>query len=112
MTIKTTLSALLIFTSVAICAQNPKVKTEEFKVWGNCGMCKKTIERAASEVKGVKKATWDTESKKMTLSYDPSKTSVENVQKAIAAVGYDTPLATGNSEAYGNLHGCCQYERK
>ena len=30
-------------------------KTEKFKVFGNCGMCEKTIEKAAKNVDGVKK---------------------------------------------------------
>ena len=34
-------------------------KTEKFKVYGNCGMCEKRIEKAASSVDGVSKADWD-----------------------------------------------------
>jgi hypothetical protein len=35
---------LAIFTSFQANAQSKKSQTESFKVWGNCGMCEKTIE--------------------------------------------------------------------
>ena len=42
--------------------------TANFGVRGNCGMCKTTIETAASEVDGVDSATWDREMKSMEVS--------------------------------------------
>ena len=104
---------MLISMGFSACGQTVKnAKTETFQVWGNCGMCKKTIEKAANNVKGVATANWDVDKKQMTLTYDSTKTNAEAVQKAIAQVGYDTPLAKGDDKAYSNLHECCQYDRK
>lgn len=101
------LIAMLAFTTTK--AQD--TKTDTFKVWGNCGMCKRTIEKAA-KTEGVEKAEWNKETKIITLVYNPTVTSNEKIQKAIAAVGYDTEKYTGDDKAYEKLPGCCHYERK
>ena len=86
--------------------------TGKFEIWGNCGMCKKTIEKAAMSVAGVKSANWDVDSHVFEFILDPLKTKVEKLHAAVAAAGYDTELVRGDDRAYNNLHGCCQYERK
>ncbi|MCO6492089.1 MAG: heavy-metal-associated domain-containing protein [Phaeodactylibacter sp.] len=85
--------------------------TETFKVYGNCGMCKRKIEGAASEVKGVEYANWDVASKVITVKYEPGTVKLDDVKAKIAAVGYDSETHRAPDEAYNNLHGCCQYER-
>lgn len=86
-------------------------KTETFKVWGNCEMCEKTIEKAASSVEGVTKADWNSETKMMVVSYDSTKTMDHNIHMAIAKSGYDTEMHKASDEAYTSLPGCCQYAR-
>ena len=51
------LIVLLIFPAL-ILAQNSqkKIVASQFMVYGNCEMCKKTIEKAALSIKGVKMA--------------------------------------------------------
>lgn len=83
-----------------------------FGVRGNCGMCKKTIEKAANSVEGVANATWDVDFKKIDVSFDDSKTDEMSIHNAIAASGYDTEKVSGNEEAYHNLAGCCQYDHE
>ena len=86
-------------------------KTESIKVWGNCSMCKAHIEKAA-KVDGVTKANWNKETKMLSLVYDHSKISGDDIQKKIAAVGYDTEKFKGDDKAYAKLPGCCKYDRK
>lgn len=83
-----------------------------FGVRGNCGMCKKTIEKAAHSVEGVAKATWDKDQKKIEVSFDDTKTDAMAIHKAIAASGYDTEKVAGSDEAYINLPDCCQYDHE
>jgi len=96
------------FTGLTLSAQTT---TTSFKVSGNCGMCKKHIEKAAA-IDGVSKAVWNKDSKKLLLTYDATKTSVDLVQHNIAAAGYDTEKYRGDDKAYKELDECCQYERK
>ena len=81
-----------------------------FGLRGNCGMCKKTIEKAAKSVEGVTTANWDATKKKIDLSFDDSKTTETAVHTAIAASGYDTEKVLGSELAYENLPGCCKYD--
>ena len=83
-----------------------------FGVRGNCGMCKKTIEKAVNKVEGVANATWDVDKKKIDVSFDDAKTDEMAIHNAIAASGYDTEKVAGSEEAYKNLPGCCQYDHE
>ena len=83
-----------------------------FGVRGNCGMCKKTIEKAVNAVDGVTKAVWDVDKKKIDVSFDDSKTDEMAIHDAIAASGYDTEKVPGDLNAYNNLPGCCQYDHE
>jgi len=102
---------LAILMSFQSNAQSKKAQTESFKVWGNCGMCKKTIENSV-KISGVSKAEWNKETKMMTVSFNPKKITLAQIHKNIASVGYDTELETASDEVYNQLHGCCKYERK
>lgn len=88
--------------------KNAKV---EFKVNGNCEMCEKRIEKAAFSVKGVKSADWHSDHHDIHLIIDERKCSVDDIKKAIAAVGHDTDTFKADDKVYEELHGCCQYER-
>jgi len=81
-----------------------------FGVRGNCGMCKRTIEKAANGVEGVAGAIWDVNEKKIRLSFDDGKTDATAIHTAIAASGYDTQNIAANEEAYNGLPGCCKYD--
>lgn len=90
---------------------NNGISTSTFKVWGNCDMCKETIENSL-KVDGVQKADWNSDTKLMKISYDAKKISLDQIEKNIANVGYDNVKYKGDDAAYSSLHECCQYERK
>ena len=87
------------------------ISTSQFKVWGNCEQCKETIESSV-KVEGILKADWNVDTKRMTVTYDETKITLDQIQKKIAAVGYDNAVYKGDDKAYANLPECCQYERK
>ncbi len=105
------ITSILLISLFTINAYAGGGQTEKFKVWGNCGMCKKTIEKSL-KIDGVKKASWDVNTKEITVSFDPKKTDLKAIKSAICAVGYDNEGCKGNDEAYNKLHACCKYERK
>ncbi len=92
-------------------AQDVVITKETFKVFGNCTMCKKTIENGVNTLDGIKSAKWGVDSKKMTVKFDAEKVSLVDIKKAIAGVGYDTEDYRAEDAVYKDLHGCCQYER-
>jgi copper chaperone CopZ len=85
-------------------------KTARVKIYGNCGMCEKTIEKAAFK-KGRSKADWDMDTQMAQLQFDSTKTSVEKILKRVAASGYDSDDYRASAQTYSKLHACCQYER-
>ncbi len=87
-----------------------KQEAAQFKVLGNCGMCKKTIEKAALGA-GAGTAVWDVDTDMLAVTFDAQKTSVDAIQKAVAKAGYDNAGYKADDEAYNKLHGCCQYDR-
>jgi len=86
-------------------------KTDSIKVYGNCGMCKNRIEKAA-KLEGVTAAAWREETKMITVTYNPEKVKLDEVQKKVAAVGHDTEKFTAEAAIYNKLPGCCKYDRK
>ncbi len=100
---------VLSFFSFTSIAQSNDVKTETFKVEGNCGMCQKRIEDAAY-IKGVKRADWNKEDRMLTVVYRASKTSPEAIQKRIAKAGHSTEKITATESDYKKLPECCQYK--
>ncbi len=91
-------------------ASGNTLQDTQFMVLGNCGMCKKTIEKAALGT-GATTAVWDQKTDMLTVSFDTQKTSADAIQKAVALSGYDNAGYKASDEAYNNLHGCCQYDR-
>lgn len=81
-----------------------------FGVRGNCGMCKRTIEKAVNSIEGIANVNWDKNKKKIDVSFNKAKTNEMAIHKAIAASGYDTDKVLGNEEAYKGLPGCCKYD--
>lgn len=102
---------ITIFAILRVNAQTNEMQTETFKVWGNYGMCKKTIEKSL-KIKGIKSAKWNLETKMITVIFDNKFIDLPTTHKKIATTGYDTELETADDKVYKKLHGCCQYERK
>ena len=86
-------------------------KTETFKVWGQCDMCKARIEKTV-KAEGISTALWDEKSQMLTVTFDPAKTSKEALSKKLASVGHDTEKFKATDEVYAKLPGCCHYERQ
>lgn len=111
---KTILTTIVLILTITVSfSQSKSVETKAtFGVRGNCGMCKATIEKAANSLDGISSAVWDKENKKIDVSFDTTKTSLDKIHNTIAASGYDTDKVKANGKAYNNLAGCCQYDKE
>lgn len=110
--IKKVLMAIVVLLSgVAVQAQIKNAKTQTVKIYGNCGMCKKTIEKAGN-LKDVALVNWNKDSEIATLTYDSTATNQEEILKRIALAGYDSEKNKASAAAYNALPGCCQYDRE
>ena len=107
---KISAASLLLFSVSACNAQMKNAKTENVKVYGNCGMCEKTIETAGN-LKKVTTVDWNKDNKIASISYDSTKTTLDEILKRIALAGYDSDKFLAPDDVYAKLPGCCQYER-
>lgn len=103
--------AFILFTISGLLFAQNKLKNAEFKVYGNCGMCKTRIEKAV-KVKGVVSANWNIKTKILKIRYAPSVISLKTIHKNIAKVGHDTDMEKASNEVYNKLPACCKYKRK
>jgi hypothetical protein len=74
-------------------------------------MCKSRIQKAL-KLEDISAAEWDTDTKLLTVTYDPGKITNDDIQKTVAAVGHDTEKNKADDKVYDKLPGCCKYERK
>ncbi|WP_018613548.1 TonB-dependent receptor domain-containing protein [Segetibacter koreensis] len=104
--------AALVFVNLESFAQasnNPLHDTTvAFKVYGVCEQCKHRIENAL-KVKGITLADWNIDTKILSLSFDPSRISLEKIQNKITAAGHDTYEKKATDVAYNQLPSCCHY---
>ena len=66
--------------------------SESFKVYGNCGMCEKTIEGSLQDLDGVSKANWNKETKQMDVEFDASKIKLADIKQKIANLDETTKV--------------------
>ncbi len=83
--------------------------TQTIHVFGNCNSCKKRIEKPLKSLDGVEKASWDKDTKQLTVTFDPEKVSEVIIRKAVAEAGYDTDSLRATNESYSKLPKCCKY---
>jgi Cu(I)/Ag(I) efflux system membrane fusion protein len=84
----------------------------QFKVFGNCDMCKERIETSAKSVAGVTSALWNVNTKILQVQFDENKTNIDVIQKIVARTGHDTEKFKASEEGYNQLPSCCLYRKK
>ncbi|MCZ4694956.1 efflux RND transporter periplasmic adaptor subunit [Ancylomarina euxinus] len=101
-----------VYTELPECCQYSRMEKASVWVNGNCDMCKAIIEEAAMSTEGVVRADWNGETHTLNLDFELGSNNVDAVEKAIAAVGYDTKNHKASDSIYQKLPDCCQYDRK
>ncbi len=102
-----TLMLILTLIQTNLFAQS-KMKTDTVSVSGNCGQCKSRIEEA-SYIKGVKVAEWNKKTKVLTVTYNSEKTTLDQIELAIAKAGHDSKAHKSADKDYKKLPSCCAY---
>lgn len=106
------LMAMSLLLSITTCYGKIKnAKVETVHIYGNCSICKSTIE-AAANVKDIVQVEWNKDTKMAILTYDEKKTNQDEILKRIGLAGYDSDKFLAPDNVYAKLETCCQYERK
>ncbi len=101
---------LFLCISTSLLAQKKNQATETFGVSGACEMCKERIENTALDNKAIT-ANWNVVTHQLTITYDSTKTSKQQIQKKIAEAGHDNGEFKAPDDVYKNLPACCHYDR-
>jgi hypothetical protein len=105
------LMAMALLLSISTCfAEIKNAKVETVHIYGNCSICKSTIETAAN-VKNVVEVEWNKDTKMAVLTYDEKQTNQVEILKRIGLAGYDSDKFLAPDNVYSKLETCCQYER-
>lgn len=65
-----------------------------------CASCAQTVEKAAKKVHGVTKASVNLATEKLSIEYNESTFSVENLQKAVDNSGYELIVQEGKTQTF------------
>jgi copper chaperone CopZ len=110
--IKHTFLAIILNLALVACGNSEKAATVsqvEIKVPTiQCGSCKANVEEALQALDGIRSATVDLEKKIAQASFDPAKTNLAAMEKAIAMAGYDANDTKRDPQAYADLDACCK----
>ncbi len=106
----------IILITLAVCSSKINGQTKSFAkdtsiaitVLGNCGQCKQRIEQAV-DIKGVKAADWNIDSKILSVTYNPFVISSDKIQQKIIDAGHDTRFKKAKEIVYNSLPACCLY---
>ena len=99
---------LLIASATLAFTQDSGTAEVKIKTSAVCDMCKETLEKALAFEKGVKRSSLDVDSKVLTVIYNPKKTTVDKIRKAVANAGYDADDVPANKKVYDKLDACCK----
>ncbi|MCQ2263204.1 MAG: cation transporter [Bacteroidales bacterium] len=95
---------LAIFTASA---QQKAVQTVTIQTNGTCEQCKKLMMDNVPQWKGVQECTYDMKTAKLTIKYDSSKTSVDQLRAGVSKLGYDADNVKADAAARAKLPSCC-----
>ena len=107
-----TIICVLIIGFTTLAQEKKRNAKLNIEVDGVCNMCKKRIEKAALNTKGVKFANWNVNTHQLMLIVDERKTSKMLVCQSLANAGHDSKEIQASKEAYDNLHECCKYRNE
>lgn len=104
------LSVVMMFVMSATTLKAQDATTAELKIKTSavCDMCKETMEKHIAFEKGVKKSSLDVDSKILTVTYNPTKITPDQIRKAVAKSGYDADDVKADPKAYKKLDACCK----
>ena len=97
---------LCLMASTAFAQQ--KTETVKIKTSAICEMCKERIERNLAFEKGVAESNLDVDSKILTVSFNPKKTTLAKIKENVTKSGYDADEVLADQKSYAKLPSCCQ----
>lgn len=77
-------------------------------VSGNCEICKERIEKVALSVSGVGFANWNISDDRLSLTFDPRRTTLDEISLAVAKAGHGTNLHKADRDVQSQMPDYCK----
>lgn len=103
---------IVVLMGMTVFAQKAETQTITIQTNGTCEHCKKVMMENVPQWKGVEKCSYDLKTAKLTITYQPQKTSPETLRTAISQLGYDADNVKADAEARAKLPSCCTQTNK
>ncbi|MEJ5285613.1 MAG: hypothetical protein CH6_3431 [Candidatus Kapaibacterium sp.] len=109
---RTAVLAIMSFALAFVLAfsQNQNQTLAEIKTSAVCEHCKERIESNLKNVEGILKADLNLETKVLSVAYDSTKISLQEIRKKISKIGYDADDVKRDPKAYKKLPKCCRID--
>ncbi len=105
-------SFICICTSITAVAKGTEKITIKTVIYcdhcNECESCGQFLNKELKYIKGVKFASLDAKAMTLTIEYNTTKTTPEELRKAISKLGYDADEVIADPAAYQKLDGCCK----
>ena len=106
---KTCLIISLLFMITFLQTSFAQTNRHNMFVDGVCGMCQQRIEQAVNQLEGVDSASWNVETRFLTVVVNKADFDESRIHKAVTDVGHDTDKMKADNAVYDQLHACCKY---
>ena len=106
---------ILLFSAQLSYSQSSKIKTTEIKTEIACDHCVKCescdlniYTHIKDNTKGVRSVKIDADKNVIAVKYNSKRTSLEEIENAIAMAGFQANDVEPTEEAYNSLDACCK----
>ena len=99
---------LVVLCSVSLMAQKSNNEVIVIQTNGVCEKCKTIFTEKVPYFKGVVDFSYDVKTAKMTVTYNPKKTTPAEIRKRVSDLGYNADDVKANPEARAKLPDCCR----
>lgn len=108
---KVFLIAIMAIMGFSAAAQTTTKATVVIQTNGVCKTCEDLFSKNVPYFKGVTDYSYDANTSKMTVTYNPKKTTPDEIRKGISKLGYDADNVKADPAAREKLPACCKVSK-
>ena len=105
------LIAIMAIMGFGAVAQSATKATVVIQTNGVCETCEELFSKNVPYFKGVTDYSYEAATSKMTVTYNPKKTTPDEIRKGISKLGYDADNIKADAAARAKLPACCRVNK-
>jgi periplasmic mercuric ion binding protein len=105
------LIAIIAIMGFGAAAQSTTKETIVIQTNGVCKTCEDLFSKNVPYFKGVTDYSYDAATSKMTVTYNPKKTTPDEIRKGIGKLGYDADNVKADTAVRAKLPACCRVDK-